>query len=208
MCRRYLLICARPHPKILQRRIRRYLLGFQSRSPDSAAASLLSPIEVCGKDFQGIRNTLSCASAANLQQRLPFYNVSPVVGPENVRPRPITPQSLEPDIPAIDPRTLILGRPTKEDIVKQDPGAEAQTLLSRVCQPQARKRKQNKPKNPKRIGPLRSPLPRPSNTSAARATAVAVLPGEGHNVRNCRSGDSSSDREVFPDSNAEVTGHL
>ena len=64
MCRRHLLICARPHPKIMQRRIRRYPLDFQSRSPDSAAAPLLNPIEVCGKDFQGIRNTLSCASAA------------------------------------------------------------------------------------------------------------------------------------------------
>ena len=66
--------------------------------------------------------------------------------------------------------------------------------------------KQNKPKNPKRIGPLRSPLPRPRNTSADRATAVTVLSEEGHNVRNSTSKDSS-DREVFSDSNAELTRH-
>lgn len=76
-----------------------------------------------------------------------------------------------------------------------------------MYQPQARKRKQNKPKNPKRIGPLRSPLRRPRNTSAARATAVTVLSEEGHNIRNCTPEESSSDREVFSDSNAELTGH-
>jgi hypothetical protein len=53
---------------------------------------------------------------------------------------------------------------------------------------------------------LRSPLPRPSNTSADRATAAGVLP-EGHNVKNYTSEDSSSDIEVVSDSNAEVTGH-
>ena len=69
-----------------------------------------------------------------------------------------------------------------------------------------RKRKQNKRKNPKRIGPLRSPLPYPRNTSAARATAVTVPSEAGHNVRNCASEDSS-DREISSDSNAELTGH-
>jgi len=92
------------------------------------------------------------------------------------------------------------GRPTKGDIVKQDPKAEAQTLLRKVYRP-PRKPKWNKPKNPKRIGPLRSSLPRASNTSAARATAV------GHNVRSRTPEDSSSDREAFSDSNGEVTGH-
>jgi hypothetical protein len=94
------------------------------------------------------------------------------------------------------------GRPTREEIARRQAEAAAE---GRVYAPQVRKR--NKPKKPKRISPLRSPLPRPSNTSADRATAAAVLPEEGHNVRNCTSEDSSSDKEALSDSNAEVTGH-
>jgi hypothetical protein len=37
-------------------------------------------------------------------------------------------------------------------------------------------------------------------------TAVTFLSEEGHNIRNCTSEDSTSDKEVFSDSNAEVIG--
>jgi hypothetical protein len=132
----------------------------------------------------------------NLQPRPSFSSASTLVQPANVdltspRPSPLGALSKPKGKP---------GRPSREEIARRQAEAAAEGI---VYAPQVRKRK---PKKPKRR-PLRSPLPRPSNTSADRATAVAVLPEEGHNVRNCTSEDSSSDREIFSDSNAEVTGH-
>jgi hypothetical protein len=107
------------------------------------------------------------------------------------------------------------GRPSREEIARRqaEAAAEGRVYVSSV-------RKRNQPKNSKGSRPLRSPLPwivkniaesphipSPSNISAGRATATAVLPEEGDNVRNCTSEDSSLDREAFSDSNAEIAGH-
>src|SRR5271170_7339265 len=92
--------------------------AFNQGRPIQPQPPYSAPSKSVEKTFKEFGTLFPPLQLPNLQPRLPFYNVSPVVGPENVCPRPITPQSLEPDIPAIDPRTLMLGRPTKEDIVK------------------------------------------------------------------------------------------